>query len=467
MVALTHKEQQELAAQELQENTRAKNSRTAASRPETKSRTRTAPEKRTAPEDRKRKTPARKTREVAVAGEPQHSATATETVEQPPESVNGNGAATETALRGRGTLEVLSTGYGFLRHPDAGFHSSPDDIYVAASQIRRFNLRTGVTVEGIIRPPTDSQQYSALVQVESVDGQDPELVRNRRAFDELTARHPRERFVLEHDPQELTTRVLDLLAPVGKGQRGLIVSPPRAGKTMLLQAIARAVQQNHPECYLIVLLIDERPEEVTEMQQMIQGPSVEVLNSTFDRPAAEHIRVSEMVLEQAKSLVESGRDVVILLDSITRLARAYNTEAPSGRLLTGGLTVGALDGPKRFFGSARQTDEGGSLTILATALIDTGSKMDEVIFEEFKGTGNMEVFLDRLLADRRIWPALNIRSSGTRREELLLDPEELRLVTLLRRTLSGLNPVEAMSLLVERLRKTRTNAEFLLSMQLK
>jgi transcription termination factor Rho len=370
-------------------------------------------------------------------------------------------------IRGEGTLEVLPDGYGFLRMPEWNYLTSPEDIYVSSSQIRRLALKSGMTVEGLVRPPLEGQQYCALLEVASVNGQDPERVGRRVLFEDLTPLHPSSLLKLETDPDEINMRVVDLVTPVGKGQRGLIVSPPRAGKTVLLQKMARSILRNHPECYVIVLLIDERPEEVTEMRRSVGGPSAEVISSTFDEPAHEHTRVAEIVLEKAKRMVEFGKDVVILLDSITRLARAYNTEMPAtGKILSGGVAVGALEKPKRFFGAARAIEAGGSLTILATALIDTGSRMDEVIFEEFKGTGNMELHLDRRLVDKRIWPAIDINASGTRREELLLHPDELRRVWLLRKVLSDMNPVEAMELLTGRLKKIRTNVEFLMSMQL-
>ncbi|MCC6421712.1 MAG: transcription termination factor Rho [Gemmataceae bacterium] len=370
-------------------------------------------------------------------------------------------------LRADGTLEVLPEGYGFLRHAQWNYLTSPEDVYVSPAQVRRLGLQTGMTVEGTVRAPFEGQQYLALLQVEAINGQDPEQVGRRVVFEDLTPLHPSKRLLLETDPGDLNTRVIDLVTPIGKGQRGLIVAPPRTGKTVLLQKIARSIQRNHPECHLIVLLIDERPEEVTEMQRAVTGLRAEVIASTFDEPAKQHIRVAEIVLERTRRLVEFGQDVVILLDSITRLARAYNSEAPANsKTLTGGLTAGVLEKPKRFFGSARAIEGGGSLTILATALVDTGSKMDEVIFEEFKGTGNMELHLDRRLVDKRVWPAIDVNASGTRREELLLDAEELRRVWLLRKVLSDMNPVEAMELLTGRLRKTRSNAEFLLGMHL-
>ncbi|HZT79294.1 MAG TPA: transcription termination factor Rho [Gemmataceae bacterium] len=370
-------------------------------------------------------------------------------------------------VRGSGTLEVLPDGYGFLRSAAHNYLASPEDIYVSPSQIRRVGLRTGMVVEGPIRLPIEGQENFALMQVELVNGRAPEEKLSGTVFDDLTPLHPNQRIVLETTPEELSTRVVDLVTPIGKGQRGLIVSPPRAGKTVLLQKIALAIRANHPECYLIVLLIDERPEEVTDMLRTVAGPSAEVVASTFDEPSSEHCHVSEVALEKAKRMVEDGRDVVILLDSITRLARAYNTEAPSGgKLLSGGLDSNAMQKPKRFFGAARKVEEGGSLTILATALIDTGSRMDDVIFEEFKGTGNMELHLDRRLVDKRVWPAIDINRSGTRKEELLLHPDEVDRVRMLRRVLADMHPVEAMELLTTRLRKTKSNAEFLLSMNI-
>lgn len=369
---------------------------------------------------------------------------------------------------GEGTLEVLPDGFGFLRSSECNYLPGPDDIYVSPSQIRRFGLRTGAIVAGHIRPPKEAERYFALLRVDAINYQDPEVLAQKVYFDDLTPLHPRERIRLETEPDELSMRVIDLITPIGKGQRGLIVAPPRTGKTILLQKIANAILANHPEIYLIVLLIDERPEEVTDMERNIpKGRQCEIIHSTFDEPAERHIQVAEIVLEKAKRLVEYGNDVVILLDSITRLARAYNTQAPhSGKILTGGIEATALHKPKRFFGAARCVEEGGSLTILATALVETGSRMDDVIFEEFKGTGNMEVHLDRQLAERRIWPAIDINRSGTRREELLLEPEELRRVYLLRKVLSDLNPVEAMQALLSRLAKTKSNAEFLASMNL-
>jgi transcription termination factor Rho len=370
-------------------------------------------------------------------------------------------------VRGSGTLEVLPDGYGFLRSAAHNYLASPEDIYVSPSQIRRLGLRTGLVVEGPIRLPVEGQENFALMQVEAINGHSPEEKTSATVFEDLTPLHPNRRLVLETTGEELPMRVVDLVTPIGKGQRGLIVSPPRAGKTVLLQKVALAVRQNHPECYLIVLLIDERPEEVTEMVRTVAGPTSEVVASTFDEPASEHVHVSDIALEKAKRLVEDGRDVILLLDSITRLARAHNTEAPSGgKLLSGGLDSNAMQKPKRFFGAARNVEEGGSLTILATALIDTGSRMDEVIFEEFKGTGNMELHLDRRLVDKRVWPAIDINRSGTRKEELLLHPDELERVRTLRRVLADMHPVEAMELLTSRLRKTRSNAEFLMSMNM-
>jgi transcription termination factor Rho len=370
-------------------------------------------------------------------------------------------------VRGSGTLEVLPDGYGFLRSAAHNYLASPEDIYVSPSQIRRLGLRTGLVVEGPIRLPVEGQENFALMQVEAVNGHPPEEKTGATVFEDLTPLHPNRRLVLETDAEEIPMRVVDLVTPIGKGQRGLIVSPPRAGKTVLLQKIALAVRKNHPECYLIVLLIDERPEEVTDMVRTVAGPTAEVVASTFDEPASEHVHVSDIALEKAKRLVEGGRDVVLLLDSITRLARAHNTEAPSGgKLLSGGLDSNAMQKPKRFFGAARNVEEGGSLTILATALIDTGSRMDEVIFEEFKGTGNMELHLDRRLVDKRVWPAIDINRSGTRKEELLLHPDELERTRTLRRVLADMHPVEAMELLVTRLRKSKSNAEFLLSMNM-
>jgi transcription termination factor Rho len=368
---------------------------------------------------------------------------------------------------GEGTLEVLPDGFGFLRSPDYNYLPCPDDIYVSPSQIRRFGLKTGAIVAGQIRPPKENERYFALLRVEAINYEDPDRLSEKVGFDDLTPLHPLGRIQLETTGDEVNMRVVDMVTPIGKGQRGLIVAPPRTGKTILLQKIANSILANHPDTYVIVLLIDERPEEVTDMERSVKGPAAEVISSTFDEPASRHIQVAEMVIEKAKRMVEYGRDVVILLDSITRLARAYNTEAPhSGKILTGGIDASALQKPKRFFGAARKIEEAGSLTILATALIDTGSRMDDVIFEEFKGTGNMELHLDRRLVDKRVWPAIDVNRSGTRREELLMDPEELRRVWILRRVLNDMNPVEAMELLTGRMRKTKTNAEFLMSMNL-
>ncbi|MGQ9650455.1 MAG: transcription termination factor Rho [Phycisphaerae bacterium] len=377
-------------------------------------------------------------------------------------------------MYGEGVLEILPDGFGFLRNPEYNYLPCPDDIYVSPSQIRRFGLRTGHIVAGQIRPPKESERYFALLRVEAINLEDPDRVTEKTNFEDLTPLHPGPkdaktarlgvdgRLRFETTPDEINMRVVDLVTPIGKGQRMLIVAPPRTGKTVLMQKMANAIAANHPECYVIILLIDERPEEVTEMQRATKA---EVISSTFDEPASRHVQVAEMVIEKAKRMVEYGHDVVILLDSITRLARAYNTEVPhSGKILTGGVDANALQKPKRFFGAARNIEEGGSLTIIGTALVDTGSKMDEVIFEEFKGTGNSELHLDRRLVDRRTWPAIDINASGTRKEELLLDPNELELVYKLRRVLSDMNVVEAMELLRSRLLKVRTNAEFLMTM---
>jgi transcription termination factor Rho len=361
-----------------------------------------------------------------------------------------------------GVLEVLPDGFGFLRAPDYNYLAGPDDIYVSPSQIRKFDLHTGDTVAGQIRPPKEGERYFALIKVEAVNFEPPARGKERIFFENLTALYPQEKIKLEADAENLSTRVMDLMTPLGKGQRGLIVAPPRTGKTMLLQAIANAITTNHPEIYLIVLLIDERPEEVTDMQRSVRG---EVISSTFDEPAQRHVQVAEMVIEKAKRLVEHKKDVVILLDSITRLARAYNTIVPtSGKVLSGGVDSNALQRPKRFFGAARNIEEGGSLTIVATALVDTGSRMDEVIFEEFKGTGNSEVHLDRKLADRRVFPAIDIQKSGTRKEELLMSKDDLNRVYVLRRVLTPLSPVEAMELLLSKMGKTKSNGEFLNAM---
>jgi len=360
-----------------------------------------------------------------------------------------------------GVLECLPDGFGFLRAPEYNYLPGPDDIYVSPSQIRRFDLRTGDTVSGQVRPPKEGERYFALIKVEAVNFEHPDVAREKVLFDNLTPLYPENRIKLEI-PSNMSSRVLDLIAPVGKGQRGLIVAPPRTGKTMILQAIANSITSNHPEVTLIVLLIDERPEEVTDMQRSVKG---EVISSTFDEPASRHVQVAEMVIEKAKRLVEHKRDVVILLDSITRLARAYNTVVPpSGKVLSGGVDSNALQRPKRFFGSARNVEEGGSLTIIATALIDTGSRMDDVIFEEFKGTGNLEVHLDRKLSDKRVFPAIDINKSGTRKEELLLERNELNRIWVLRKVFSPLSTVESMELLIEKLEKTRTNSEFLNAM---
>ena len=366
------------------------------------------------------------------------------------------------SIYGEGVLEILPDGFGFLRAPDYNYLPGPDDIYVSPSQIRRFNLRTGDTIAGQIRPPKDSERYFALLKVEAINYEDPEGSREKILFDNLTPLYPDERIKLETEAEEYTPRVMDLLTPIGKGQRGLIVSPPRAGKTVILQQIANSIAVNHKEVILIVLLIDERPEEVTDMERTVKG---EVVSSTFDEPATRHIQVAEMVLEKAKRLVECGRDVVILLDSITRLARAYNTVVPpSGKVLSGGVDSNALHRPKRFFGAARNIEEGGSLTVIATALIDTGSRMDEVIFEEFKGTGNMEIYLDRKLSDRRIFPAIDINRSGTRKEELLLDKKDLNRIWVLRKVLQPLSPIDAMEFLLEKMSETKSNPDFLGSM---
>ncbi len=367
-------------------------------------------------------------------------------------------------MYGEGVLEILPDGFGFLRSPEYNYLPCPDDIYISPSQIRRFGLRTGHIVAGQIRPPKESERYFALLRVEAINFEDPECVGERTNFEDLTPFHPDERLQLETGSDEVNMRIVDLVTPIGKGQRMLIVAPPRTGKTVLLQKMANAVSANHPECVVIILLIDERPEEVTEMER---STSAEVISSTFDEPASRHVQVAEMVIEKARRQIEYGRDVVILLDSITRLARAYNTEVPhSGKILTGGVDAHALQKPKRFFGAARNIEEGGSLTIIGTALVDTGSKMDEVIFEEFKGTGNSELHLDRRLVDRRVWPAIDIAASGSRKEELLVHPEELDLVFRLRRVLADMNVVEAVELLKNRLSKVKTNAEFLMTMNL-
>jgi transcription termination factor Rho len=360
-----------------------------------------------------------------------------------------------------GVLEILQDGFGFLRSAGSSYLAGPDDIYVSPSQIRRFNLRTGDTVSGKIRPPKDNERYFALLKVDQINFDLPENVKHKVLFENLTPLHPNQRMPLERgngSTEDITARIVDLVSPIGKGQRGLIVSPPKAGKTLMLQNIAQSIASNNPDCYLIVLLIDERPEEVTEMERMVKG---EVVASTFDEPASRHVQVAEMVIEKAKRLVEHKRDVVILLDSITRLARAYNTTIPSsGKVLTGGVDAHALHRPKRFFGAARNIEEGGSLTILATALIETGSKMDEVIYEEFKGTGNMEIHLDRRIAEKRVFPAININRSGTRREELLINPDELQKVWILRKFLHSMDEIEAMEFVLGRMQSSKTNLEF-------
>ena len=362
---------------------------------------------------------------------------------------------------GDGVLEILQDGFGFLRSADCSYLAGPDDIYVSPSQIRRFGLRTGDTVSGKIRPPKDSERYFAMLKVDKINFDKPENAKRKILFENLTPLHPDERLKLERgngSTEDITARIIDICAPIGKGQRGLIVSPPKAGKTLMLQNIAQSITSNQPECYLIVLLIDERPEEVTEMERMVQG---EVVSSTFDEPASRHVQVAEMVIEKAKRLVEHKRDVVILLDSITRLARAYNTVAPaSGKVLTGGVDANALQRPKRFFGAARNIEEGGSLTILATALVETGSKMDEVIYEEFKGTGNMEIHMDRRIAEKRVFPAININRSGTRREELITDKEELAKIWVLRKFLHPMDEIEAIDFMLGRMQTTKTNMEF-------
>jgi transcription termination factor Rho len=374
-------------------------------------------------------------------------------------------AAREIEIVGEGVVEVLPDGFGFLRSPDANYLPGPDDIYVSPSQIRRFSLRTGDTVEGEIRSPKEGERYFALLKVATINFEDPEKVRHKVNFDNLTPLYPEERLRLElPDPtvKDKSARVMDLVAPIGKGQRALIVAPPRTGKTVLLQNIAQSIATNHPECYLIVLLIDERPEEVTDMQRSVKG---EVISSTFDEPASRHVQVAEMVIEKAKRLVEHKRDVVILLDSITRLGRAYNTVVPSsGKVLTGGVDANALQRPKRFFGAARNIEDGGSLTIISTALIDTGSRMDEVIFEEFKGTGNSEIVLDRKVSDKRIFPAMDVTKSGTRKEELLVEGDILRKMYVLRRILNPMGTVDAMEFLMDKLRQTKTNSDFFDSM---
>ncbi|MCP4076852.1 MAG: transcription termination factor Rho [Gammaproteobacteria bacterium] len=362
---------------------------------------------------------------------------------------------------GDGVLEILQDGFGFLRSADSSYLAGPDDIYVSPSQIRRFNLRTGDTISGKIRPPKDNERYFALLKVDQINFDSPDAVKHKVLFENLTPLHAEQRLSLERgngSTEDITARIIDMVSPIGKGQRGLIVSPPKAGKTLILQNVAQSIATNHPECYLIVLLIDERPEEVTEMSRMVKG---EVVASTFDEPASRHVQVAEMVIEKAKRLVEHKRDVVILLDSITRLARAYNTTIPSsGKVLTGGVDAHALHRPKRFFGAARNIEEGGSLTIIATSLIETGSKMDEVIYEEFKGTGNMELHLDRRISEKRVFPAININRSGTRREELLMNPEELQKIWILRKFLHSMDELEAMEFVLARMQSSKTNAEF-------
>ncbi|EEZ31912.1 transcription termination factor Rho [Brucella sp. NF 2653] len=374
-------------------------------------------------------------------------------------------AAQDVEIIGEGVVEVLQDGFGFLRSADANYLPGPDDIYISPSQLRRFSLKTGDTVEGPIRGPKEGERYFALLKVNTINFEDPEKIRHKVHFDNLTPLYPNERFKMELEvptSKDLSPRVIDLVAPLGKGQRGLIVAPPRTGKTVLLQNIAHSITANHPECYLIVLLIDERPEEVTDMQRSVKG---EVISSTFDEPAARHVQVAEMVIEKAKRLVEHGRDVVILLDSITRLGRAYNTVVPSsGKVLTGGVDANALQRPKRFFGAARNIEEGGSLTIIATALIDTGSRMDEVIFEEFKGTGNSEIVLDRKVADKRIFPAMDILKSGTRKEDLLVPRTDLQKIFVLRRILAPMGTTDAIEFLIDKLKQTKSNAEFFDSM---
>ncbi|MFZ1640737.1 MAG: transcription termination factor Rho [Candidatus Contendobacter sp.] len=369
-------------------------------------------------------------------------------------------------ISGDGVLEILQDGFGFLRSADSSYLAGPDDIYVSPSQIRRFNLRTGDTVSGKIRPPKEGERYFALLKVGDINFEPPEASKNKVLFENLTPLHADDRLTLERgngSTEDITARVIDLIAPIGKGQRGLIVSPPKAGKTMMLQNIAQSIAANHPECYLMVLLIDERPEEVTEMQRSVRG---EVIASTFDEPATRHVQVAEMVNDKAKRLVEHKRDVVILLDSITRLARAYNTVVPaSGKVLTGGVDANALQKPKRFFGAARNIEEGGSLTIIATTLIDTGSRMDDVIYEEFKGTGNMEIHLDRRISEKRVFPAIDINRSGTRREELLADPDDLQKMWILRKLLHPMDELQAMEFLLERLKNTKTNKDFFESMK--
>ena len=373
---------------------------------------------------------------------------------------------TQGIMFGEGTLQILPDGFGFLRSPDYHYLSCPDDIYVSPSQIRKFNLRNGAVVRGQIRPPKENERYFALLRVETINEASPDNNSRRVDFDDLTPLHPNERIVMEHDPKDLSTRVIDMMTPIGFGQRGLIVAPPRTGKTVLMQRMARATLKNYPNAYVIMLLIDERPEEVTDMEREVRGERCEVISSTFDEPASRHIQVTEMVLEKAKRMVECGTDVVIFLDSITRLGRAWNSECPqSGKTLSGGLDANAMQKPKSFFGSARKIEEGGSLTIMATALIDTGSRMDDVIFEEFKGTGNLEIVLDRSLVERRIWPAIDIAASGTRREEKLFEEDEYERICQVRRMLVSMSPSDSMDMLTTRLKKAKTNAEFLMQIR--
>lgn len=373
------------------------------------------------------------------------------------------GSGSDSTILAEGVLEILDEGYGFLRSPDHNYLPGQDDIYVSPSQIKRFDLRTGDIISGQVRPPKDNERYFALLKIESVNYEEPDVAKHKTLFDNLTPLYPNDPFLLELNPEELTTRIIDLMCPIGRGQRALITSPPKAGKTMILQKIAQAIVANHPKVKLIVLLIDERPEEVTDMRRSVRG---EVVSSTFDEPADRHVQVANMVLEKSKRLTEHGHDVVILLDSITRLARAHNSVVPhSGKILSGGVDSNALHKPKRFFGAARNIEEGGSLTIIATALIETGSRMDEVIFEEFKGTGNMELVLDRRLSDRRIFPAMDINRSSTRKEELLMSDETLTKIWILRKFLAEMNPIESMEFLVDRMKKTKTNAKFLASMK--
>lgn len=375
-------------------------------------------------------------------------------------------AARQGLMYGQGTLEVMPDQFGFLRSPEQSYLPGPDDIYVSPSQIRRFGLKKGMVVKGLIRPPKESERYFALLRVDEVNGRAPSAIHSLNNFEDLTPLHPEERFILETTPDEIECRIIDLVAPLGKGQRALIVAPPRTGKTVLLQKMTKAITRNYPDVKIIVLLVDERPEEVTDFRRNT-APTVEVVASTFDEQTSRHVQVAEMVIEKARRMVEFGDDVVILLDSITRLARAYNAEMPhSGKIMTGGIDANALQRPKKFFGSARAIEKGGSLTIIGTALVDTGSKADDIIFEEFKGTGNSELHLDRKLVEKRIWPAIDVAASGTRREELLMDPKELELVYRLRKVLSDMNVVEAMELLKSRLKKVKTNAEFLMTMAL-